>query len=190
MEIQDFTDYYRELRLPFKRSIIVAGVRTRVPSHYFRTVLRGLLLTGSYLSAYADPISITYENQNQTAHPGDTVIFDGSITNTTSLPIDFIIQAGPTPFEPLVLSINLGPNIPTHLDAHQSTGGIDLTELLLNGAFSGETFPQQVAVRFAASTLQGKTLTENDSFITILAPVPEPGHGMIAAGFLISLLGL
>jgi hypothetical protein len=131
--------------------------------------------------AEADVLTITYNVsrfQTDVVGPGfTTVIFSGSITNTSKAPITFQLTGGPSPFEPYVASFQNGIGFPgITLGAGASTGTLNLAIVTMQPFDPSLTYPGFVNIVLAAvNPNTGQSFTENDATIGVFTSLPGGG---------------
>jgi hypothetical protein len=131
----------------------------------------------------ADVLTVTFSPSTKTGLPGDTVPFFGTLTNTTNgvLNLDgvsILFPAGPTIDENPFFA-----NTPPSLAAFESTGLVELLDVLLPNNQGPGTLDGVLTV-----VGNSQNLGSGDFHLTVNSTIPEPGSLWLMAGGLASLL--
>jgi uncharacterized repeat protein (TIGR01451 family) len=134
-----------------------------------------LLLPGR---CFADDVSVTIADPSQTATPGQTVDFTGTITNDIEDTADFTLSF--SGFD----SSNLTPNSllssPFSIGEGASTSTIDLFSVTLNSTIAPGTYPVDFLLQGRGSDPPNE-IRDADGEVTITAVTPEPSTMWLVA---------
>jgi hypothetical protein len=153
-----------------------------------------MLATVGTVTAKADSVTITLDQPSQSAGPGQTIDFSGTITNTSGTTI--FLNADDFNFVASGFSINdeFFNTVPISLapsgQAGDSSGDIELFEVTLNTPFTGSYLPASGSYTLFGGTDGGAQDNLGTTGFSV-SPVPEPSSiYLLLSGSLLALFPL